>query len=224
MRDGPELAQTTITLEMEIGDSCSAIPPLMLRCGFGRTFFFTIITCSTSTLPLPGNTRSTRPCLPLSRPVITFTVSLRLMSTLLCMVCLQLFSSGAVLHLPPGFLPFLLEHLRRQRNDLQKLLFAQLARHRTKDACTDRLARLVDQHGGVLVKADVGAVTAEVLPALAHDHALDHRTFFGGSVRRGLFDGSRDYVTQAGVQAGVPAQRQDHLQPARAAIVGHIKN
>src|SRR5262249_11991992 len=53
-------------------------------------FFFTIITCSTSTLPLPGNTRSTRPCLPLSRPVITFTVSFRLMSTLICILNLRL--------------------------------------------------------------------------------------------------------------------------------------
>src|SRR5215831_11695715 len=89
MRDGPQLGHTTMTLEMEMGDSCSAIPPLMLRCGLGRTFFFTIITCSTSTLLVPENTRSTRPCLPLSRPVITFTVSLRLMSTLVCIVCLQ---------------------------------------------------------------------------------------------------------------------------------------
>src|SRR6476469_5179427 len=103
IRDGPQLGQTTITLEMEIGDSCSAIPPLMLRCGLGRTFFFTIITCSTSTLLVPGNTRSTRPCLPLSRPVITFTVSLRLMSTLVCIVCLQplaallLLSAGKIL-------------------------------------------------------------------------------------------------------------------------------
>src|SRR5205807_9476789 len=89
MRDGPQLGHTTMTFEMAMGDSCSAIPPLMLRCGFGRTFFFTIITCSTSTLLVPGKTRSTRPCLPLSRPVITFTVSLRLISTLVCIVCLQ---------------------------------------------------------------------------------------------------------------------------------------
>src|SRR5258707_7306105 len=90
MRDGPQLGHTTITLEMAMGDSCSAIPPLMLRCGFGRTFFFTIITCSTSTLPLPGNTRSTRPCLPLSQAVMIFTESLRLISTRLCIVSHQL--------------------------------------------------------------------------------------------------------------------------------------
>src|SRR5262249_54189663 len=44
MRDGPQLGHTIMTFEIESGDSCSAIPPLMLRCGLGRTFFFTIIT------------------------------------------------------------------------------------------------------------------------------------------------------------------------------------
>src|SRR5205814_10091162 len=42
--------------------------------------------CSTRTLPSLGNTRSTRPCLPLSRPLNTFTVSLRRISTRLCAV------------------------------------------------------------------------------------------------------------------------------------------
>ena len=62
-----------MTLLMETGLSCSAMPPLMFFCGLGRTFFFTIITCSTRTLLSSGITRSTRPCLPLSRPVITRT-------------------------------------------------------------------------------------------------------------------------------------------------------
>src|SRR4249920_4094143 len=39
------------------------------------------ITCSTRTLASLGKTRSTRPSFPLSRPVMTFTVSLRRMST-----------------------------------------------------------------------------------------------------------------------------------------------
>src|SRR6266704_3735211 len=89
MRDGPQLGQTIITLEMAMADSCSAIPPLILRCWLGRTFFFTIFTCSTRTLPVLGETRSTRPCLPASPPAITFTVSLRLMSTLLCIINLH---------------------------------------------------------------------------------------------------------------------------------------
>src|SRR6185369_13230778 len=84
MRTGPHVGQTSCTFESAIRLSCSAIPPFTLRCGFGRTCFFTIITCSTRTFASPGNTRRTRPSLPLSRPVITFTVSLRRISTLLC--------------------------------------------------------------------------------------------------------------------------------------------
>src|SRR6478672_11813149 len=181
-----------MTFEMAIGDSCSAIPPLMLRCGFGRTFFFTIITCSTSTLLVPGKTRSTRPCLPLSRPVITFTVSLRLISTLVCIVCLQPFgglnlaSAGksSCLATFVSLTEALLQNLRRQRNNLQKLLFAQLAGHGTKHARADRLAGFIDQHRRILIKADICAVAAAMLLALAHDHALHHRAFLGCAVRR----------------------------------------
>src|SRR5689334_3774570 len=197
MRDGPQLGQTTITFEMEMGDSCSAIPPLMLRCGLGRTFFFTIITCSTNTLLVPGNTRSTRPCLPLSRPVITFTVSLRLMSTLVCIVCLQpigglsvpssALNSRLALSQSSFLQNFRLQNFRRQRNNLQKLLFSQLAGHGTKHACPNRLAGLIDQHRGILIKANIGAVPPAMLLALAHDHAFHYRALLGRAIRRRFF-------------------------------------
>src|SRR5581483_9714802 len=67
MRTGPHVPHTSCTFETDIGLSCSAMPPWMLRCGFGRTCFLTIMTCSTRTFPSSGNTRSTRPSLPLSR-------------------------------------------------------------------------------------------------------------------------------------------------------------
>ena len=86
IRTGPQVAHTSATFARGIARSCSAIPPLMLRCGFGRTCFFTIITCSTSTRPSSGDTRNTRPSFPVSRPVITFTVSFRRISTRLCSV------------------------------------------------------------------------------------------------------------------------------------------
>src|SRR5260370_176704 len=194
-RDGQEAGHTIIRLEMALGDSCSAIPPLMLRCGLGRTFFFTIITCSTRSFRSPGNTRNTRPCLPLSRPVITFTWSLRLMSTL---VCISQPSRRRLQHLG-------LQHLRRQRHDLQELLFAQLAGHRPEHAGSHRLSGFIDEHGGILVKADIGAVAAAVLLALAHDHALDHGALFRRSVRGSLLDRRGHHVAQPPLQAGVPA-------------------
>src|SRR5450432_2207769 len=88
MRVGPQLGQTTITLEMAMRDSCSAIPPFTFLRWSGRTFFFTIFTCSTSSFLSPGNTRNTRPCLPSSCPLMTFTWSLRLTSTFVCIVTL----------------------------------------------------------------------------------------------------------------------------------------
>src|SRR6202044_873911 len=92
-RTGPQLGQTSCTFEIAIRLSCSAMPPLTLRCGFGRTCFFTIITCSTRIFASFGNTRSTRPSLPLSRPVITFTVSFRRRSTRLFAVLTVLIKS-----------------------------------------------------------------------------------------------------------------------------------
>src|SRR5256885_4285233 len=54
----------------------------------------------------------------------------------------------------------LFRSLRSQRDNLQKLLLAQFAGHRTKDARAHRLAGFVDQHCGILVKTDVGPVAA----------------------------------------------------------------
>src|SRR6202789_2488325 len=145
MRTGPQVPQTSCTLESAMRLSCSAIPPLMLRCGLGRTCFFTIMTCSTRILLSFGNTRSTRPSLPLSRPVITLTVSLRRISTRLFSVLTIRISSSQFLALFPGThyselgtRNSALNHFRRQRNDLQELLLAQLAGHRTEHACAHR--------------------------------------------------------------------------------------
>src|SRR5947207_806153 len=116
------------------------------------------------------------------------------------------------------------QHFRREGDNLQEFLFAQLAGHRTEHARADGLAGIIDEHGGVLVKADVSSILAAMFLALAHDHTLDYRTLFGGPVRRCLFDRGGNNVTQSGSQPGVPAPRQDHLQAARAAIIGHIEN
>src|SRR5688500_71792 len=61
-----------------------------------------------------------------------------------------------------------LETLGRKRDDLQALLLAQSAGYRSEDAGTHRLARLVDEHGRVLVETDIRAVAATVFLARAH--------------------------------------------------------
>src|SRR5580698_9451277 len=84
-----------------------------------------------------GKTRNTSPCLPLSRPLMTTTLSPFL-----------IFSFG------------ISEHFRRQRGDLQKFAGAQLAGDGPEHTRADRLVLAVDQHRRVAVEADRAAVDA----------------------------------------------------------------
>src|ERR687895_85386 len=79
----------------------------------------------------------TLPFAPLSLPAITSTVS--------------------------PFLIFMSEHLRGEGDDLHEPLVAQLAPDRAEDAGPPRLAVLLDEHGGVLVEPDVGAIRPPAL-------------------------------------------------------------
>src|SRR5262249_9968346 len=91
----PHSGQTSCTLLACSAASRSTIPPLMLRCGFGRVCRLIMLTPSTINRFLPGSTFSTRPRLPLSLPVLTDTVSFLRIGvwrrdipfTLLCSVC-----------------------------------------------------------------------------------------------------------------------------------------
>src|SRR5262245_45832708 len=137
---------------MAMGLSRSAIPPLTCREGFGRVWRFTMLTPSTSTLPLKVSTCNTRPVLPLSRPAMTLTLSSFLILTLI-LTCGLFCCRG-------GIRLAMLDDLRRERDDLHVLLLAQLARYRTEHAGPDGLPDIADQHGGIGIEADVGAVLA----------------------------------------------------------------
>src|SRR6202035_1025654 len=194
IRTGPQVEHTSCTLEIAIRLSCSAMPPLMLRCGFGRTCFFTIITCSTSSLASFGNTRSTRPSLPLSRPVITFTVSFRRRSTRLCSVLTVLISN---LPLSRGEdVATSLQYFRRQGHNLQKLFFAQFAGYRPENAGSYRLALFIDQHRGVFIDADVSAVAAAILFVGPHDYRFDDSSLLHLAVGRRFFHAGSDHVSK----------------------------
>src|SRR2546430_11830890 len=64
------------------------------------------------------------------------------------------------------------DHLRRERDDPHEPLVAQLAPDRPEDAGRARLALVGDEHGGVLVEPDVGAILALGLLGRADDHRL----------------------------------------------------
>src|ERR1700722_2518227 len=81
------------------------------------------------------------------------------------------------------------EHLRGERNDAHEALVPQLATDGPEDAGAPRLLLVVDQHGGVLVEADVAAVGAALLFLRAYHHALDHVAFLDVGAGDGVLDG-----------------------------------
>lgn len=62
----------------------------------------------------------------------------------------------------------------RQRQDLGPLLLPQLRRHHAADSRPNGLARLVDEHAGVVVELDDAAVRALPLLRCAHDDGVTH--------------------------------------------------
>src|SRR5450631_246086 len=122
----------TATFEICSGDSRSMMPPCWPICGFGRWCFLDMLRPSTRTRS-SAYTSMTAPRRPLSRPAITITVS-------------------------PLRIFFMLKNFRRQRDYFHELDIAQLARHWSKDTGTDRLELVGQEHRGIGVEADQGAV------------------------------------------------------------------
>src|SRR5260370_39021974 len=193
-----------------MGLSRSAIPPLICLAGFGLVCRLIIITCSTTILPVRRSISITRPCLPLSRPAITFTTPFFFSRIFTC--------SASVFRRPA-----MSDYLRRKRNDLHKLLVAHLARHRPEPAGTHRLVDFIPQHGRIRIEADIGAVLAARLFAHAHDHAADDLPLLDRGIGSGFFHRSGDDVAQPGPQSKVTATRQDTGQPACAAVIGDLE-
>src|SRR5688572_13043455 len=200
----PQSGHTSCTLLACSAPSRSTIPPLMLRCGFGRVWRLIMFTPSTITRFFTGSTFSTRPRLPLSLPVVTMTVSLRRMG-----VC--------------NF-DMALQHLGRERNNLHEPALAQFARDGPDHARADRLVLVVDQHRRVAIEADVTAVTPALLLTRAHNHGFDDLALLDRAVRCRFLHRSGDDVTEACVAAGGPANRVDHRDLPRAGVVGHVEN
>src|SRR4051794_11075005 len=112
------------------------------------------------------------------------------------------------------------EHLRGERDDLHEPAVAQLARHRAEDARAARVVLGVDDHRGVLVEGDVGAVLAPELLLRAHDDRLDDIALLDRPVRVGLLDRRDDDVPHARVTTARAAHHADRQDLARAGVVG----
>src|SRR4051812_47990741 len=106
------------------------------------------------TCPSFGNAFITTPSLPRSLPLSTTTRS--------------------------PFLIFISKHLRGERDDAHEPLVPQLAADGAEDTGATRRLVVLDQHGRVLVEADVAAVRSALLLLGAHDDALHDVTLLHG--------------------------------------------
>src|SRR4051794_9570281 len=116
-----------------------------------------------------------------------------------------------------------LQDLRGERDDLHEVALAQLAGHGAEDARSARVVLGVNDHGGVLVEGDVGAVVASELLAGADDDGLDDVALAHRALRVGLLDGGGDDVADPSVAAARAALDADTEDLARARVVGHAQ-
>src|SRR3954447_266844 len=117
----------------------------------------------------------------------------------------------------------MLEHLRRERNDLHEVALAQLARDRPEDAGAARVVLRVDDHRRVLVERDVGAVVATEGLLGAHDDRRDDLALLDRALRVRLLDRRGDDVAHARIAALVPALDADAEDLARTGVVGNLQ-
>src|SRR5271166_3479975 len=234
------LGQTSITLETSIGISLESRPPwgfLLL----GRMCLYTRLIPSTTILFLEGSARSTlenRRCLgvPRSSPAITSTWS----SLRICMVGSLHFTSlhfsitvrsrsGEARRAPdrgpqPGRGS---DDFGREADDLHELAVTQLAGDRAEDARAPRISLGVDQHHGVAIELDVGAVGAPGLIPSSHDDAPDHVAGLDVAPRRGFLDAGDDRVAKARgaplVERRAAAEDLDAHHFLGSRVVGHVK-
>src|SRR6266702_4957332 len=115
------------------------------------------------------------------------------------------------------------DDLRGERHDLHEPLLAQLASYGAEDARGPRLALIRDEHGGVLVEADVGAVLPLRFLGGPHDHRPRHLALLDLAGGDGVLDRDDHDVAQPRVAALGPAQHADHERAPRARVVRDLE-
>src|SRR3989440_46332 len=190
----PDLGSSSITFDAASGAGSSMMP----LSSFGvaaRLCFFTMFTPSTTTRNSLGWTCSTLPSFPRCSPEITRTVS-----PLAICILWRSGSRGPVLR--RLFLKtsgFMSNHLGRERHDFHEPLLAQLPPHGSEDAGRAGLPLIGNQHRGVFVEPDVGAVLALGLLGRPHDHRSHHLALLDLASGNRVLDRDHDDVAQARV-------------------------
>ncbi|EDM31396.1 hypothetical protein RTM1035_02865 [Roseovarius sp. TM1035] len=158
-----------------------------------------MFTPSTTALPDFGSTLVIVPFWPLSLPDRTTTVS-------------PFFSLAAIL-----------QHLRGERDDFHEVLGAQLANDRPENTGTNRLTCVVQDHGGVAVKANGGAIFTTDFLGGAHDDGLTDVALLHATARDGFLDRDDNDVAHGCVSTLGTTQNLDALNSASAGVVSNIQ-
>jgi len=116
-----------------------------------------------------------------------------------------------------------IQDLRRQRDDFHELRCAQFTNHRAKNARADRLALLVDQHGGVAVEPDGAAIGAAHGECRTHDHRLVDVALLDLAAGNRFLHGHNDHVADRSEFPLGTAQHFNALHPLGAGIIGDIQ-
>src|SRR5689334_1943486 len=115
------------------------------------------------------------------------------------------------------------EDFGSERHDLHELLGAQFARDRAEDAGADGLQLVVEQHGGIAVELDEGAVAAADALGGADDHCAVDLALLDAATRSGFLDAHLDDVADARVATLGAAQHLDAKNGLRAGVVGDFE-
>src|SRR5690606_34410130 len=115
------------------------------------------------------------------------------------------------------------DHLRGERDDAHELLLAQLPADRAEDTRATRVAVVLDQDGGVLIEADVGAVGAAALLGGAHHDSLDHVTLLDTGAGKGVLHRRDDDVADTRVAPTRAAEHPDAEDLLRTRVVGDLE-
>src|SRR5262249_20379537 len=112
------------------------------------------------------------------------------------------------------------EHLRGKADDLHEVLLAKLAGNGSEDPRAARVARLIDDHGRVLVERDRGAVVPAERLLRPHDYRLHDLALLDGALGSCGLDGADDDVADARVATVMAALDPDAEDLAGAGVVG----
>src|SRR5690606_110806 len=114
--------------------------------------------------------------------------------------------------------------LRGERDDPHEPLLAQLTADGTEDARPARLAVRLQDHRGVLVETDVGAVDATTLLGCADDDRLDDVALLDVAAGDRVLHRGDDDVADAGVATTGSAEHADAQDLLGTRVVGDLES